>query len=99
MQDAGPAAPAPEDRRTTNAAVVRMDEHLCDWARRADELGFDTLWLTEQHFQHEGYEVTPNLILFGLHLAGLTKRRRFGQAFNVVPSWHRAAPGRGLRDR
>jgi alkanesulfonate monooxygenase SsuD/methylene tetrahydromethanopterin reductase-like flavin-dependent oxidoreductase (luciferase family) len=88
MPDAGPGAPAPEDRRTTNDEVVQTYEHLCRWAQRADELGYDTLWLTEHHFQHEGYEVTPNLILFGLHLAGLTRRLRFGQAFNVVPSWH-----------
>jgi alkanesulfonate monooxygenase SsuD/methylene tetrahydromethanopterin reductase-like flavin-dependent oxidoreductase (luciferase family) len=88
MPDAGPGTPAPEDRRTTNAEVVETYEHLGRWAQHADELGFDTLWLTEHHFQHEGYEVTPNLILFGLHLAGLTRRLRFGQAFNVVPSWH-----------
>ena len=50
--------------------------------------GYDTMWLTEHHFQHEGYELTPNLVLFGLHLAGLTERLRFGQMFNVVPQWH-----------
>jgi alkanesulfonate monooxygenase SsuD/methylene tetrahydromethanopterin reductase-like flavin-dependent oxidoreductase (luciferase family) len=88
MPDAGATGPVPTDRRTTNAAVVETYESLCHWAVQADELGYDTLWLTEHHFQHEGYEVTPNLILFGLHLAGLTKRLRFGQAFNVVPQWH-----------
>jgi alkanesulfonate monooxygenase SsuD/methylene tetrahydromethanopterin reductase-like flavin-dependent oxidoreductase (luciferase family) len=88
MPDAGAGAPAPEDRRTTNDDVVATYANLCHWARLADDLGFDTLWLTEHHFQHEGYEVTPNLILFGLHLAGLTRRLRLGQAFNVVPSWH-----------
>ena len=38
--------------------------------REAERLGFDSFWLTEHHFQHEGYETTPNLVLFGLHLAG-----------------------------
>jgi alkanesulfonate monooxygenase SsuD/methylene tetrahydromethanopterin reductase-like flavin-dependent oxidoreductase (luciferase family) len=88
MPDAGAGAPAPEDRRTTNADVITTYESLEHWARLADDLGYDTLWLTEHHFQHEGYEVTPNLILFGLHLAGMTKRLRMGQAFNVVPQWH-----------
>ena len=88
MPDAGAGLPAPTDRRTTNEAVVETYESLCHWAVVADELGFDTLWLTEHHFQHEGYEVTPNLILFGLHLAGMTRRLRMGQAFNVVPQWH-----------
>jgi alkanesulfonate monooxygenase SsuD/methylene tetrahydromethanopterin reductase-like flavin-dependent oxidoreductase (luciferase family) len=28
------------------------------------------------------------LILLGVHLAGLTKRLKFGSAFNIVPMWH-----------
>jgi len=88
MPDAGAGAPAPTDRRVSNADVIDTYDSLCHWARLADDLGYDTLWLTEHHFQHEGYEVTPNLILFGLHLAGMTTRLRQGQAFNVVPQWH-----------
>ena len=88
MPDAGPGPPAPEDRRATNEEVVDTYGNLCRWARQADDLGYDTLWLTEHHFQHEGYEVTPNLILFGVHLAGITRNLRQGQAFNVVPQWH-----------
>jgi alkanesulfonate monooxygenase SsuD/methylene tetrahydromethanopterin reductase-like flavin-dependent oxidoreductase (luciferase family) len=88
MPDAGALGPVPTDRRTSNEAVVETYESLCHWARLADDLGYDTLWLTEHHFQHEGYEVTPNLILFGLHLAGMTTRLKMGQAFNVVPQWH-----------
>jgi alkanesulfonate monooxygenase SsuD/methylene tetrahydromethanopterin reductase-like flavin-dependent oxidoreductase (luciferase family) len=88
MPDAGAGLPAPLDRRYGNEAVVACYENLCHWAQTADRLGFDTMWLTEHHFQHEGYETTPNLILFGVHLAGLTTRLRFGQMFNVVPQWH-----------
>ena len=88
MPDAGAGAPAPTDRRITNEEVVQTYESMEHWAKLADELGYDTLWLTEHHFQHEGYEVTPNLILFGLHLAGITRNLRMGQAFNVVPTWH-----------
>jgi alkanesulfonate monooxygenase SsuD/methylene tetrahydromethanopterin reductase-like flavin-dependent oxidoreductase (luciferase family) len=46
------------------------------------------MWLTEHHFQYEGYEVLPNLILFGQHLASQTKNLRLGQMFNVVPQWN-----------
>jgi len=88
MPDAGAGAPVPTDRRASNEAVVETYDNVCHWAQLADDLGYDTFWLTEHHFQHEGYEVTPNLILFGLHLAGMTKRLRMGQAFNVVPQWH-----------
>ncbi len=86
--DPGAGLPLPTDRRASIDDVVAGYENLVVWATLADTLGFDTMWLTEHHFQYEGYEVTPNLILFGLHLAGLTKRLRFGQMFNIVPQWH-----------
>jgi len=88
MPDAGPGAPIPTDRRSSNDDVVACYVNLEHWAQEADRAGFDTLWLTEHHFQDEGYEVTPNLILFGVHLAGITRRLRFGQMFNIVPQWH-----------
>jgi alkanesulfonate monooxygenase SsuD/methylene tetrahydromethanopterin reductase-like flavin-dependent oxidoreductase (luciferase family) len=88
MPDAGRAGPLPVDRRYDNADFVACYDNLTHWARTMDRLGYDTMWLTEHHFQYEGYEVTPNLILFGLHLAKETERLRLGQMFNVVPQWH-----------
>ncbi len=88
MDDPGHSGPATVDRRYTNDDVLACYSNMEHWARRADRLGFSCLWLTEHHFQHEGYEVVPNLILFGTHLAHLTERIKFGQAFNVVPQWH-----------
>lgn len=88
MPDAGDPAIAATDRRYDNDAVVECYKNLVDWSRTADELGFDTMWLTEHHFQYEGYEVLPNLIMFGQHLASQTKNLRLGQMFNVVPQWN-----------
>jgi alkanesulfonate monooxygenase SsuD/methylene tetrahydromethanopterin reductase-like flavin-dependent oxidoreductase (luciferase family) len=88
MPDAGDPAIAPTARRYGNDDVIACYENLVAWAKTADELGIDTMWLTEHHFQYEGYEVLPNLIMFGLHLAHLTKDLRLGQMFNVVPQWH-----------
>ncbi len=88
MPDAGADGPDPVDRRYGNDAVIECYRNLEHWAQTAEGYGFDTMWLTEHHFQHEGYEVVPNLILMGMHLASLTERLRFGQAFNVVPQWH-----------
>ena len=88
MPDAGdPQVPA-TSRRFGNDAVIACYENLVDWAKTADRLGFDTMWLTEHHFQYEGYEVLPNLIMFGQHLASITTDLRLGQMFNVVPQWH-----------
>lgn len=88
MTDAGDPSIAPTARRYGNDDVVACYENLVAWSKVADELGFDTMWLTEHHFQYEGYEVLPNLIMFGLHLAHVTSDIRFGQMFNVVPQWH-----------
>jgi alkanesulfonate monooxygenase SsuD/methylene tetrahydromethanopterin reductase-like flavin-dependent oxidoreductase (luciferase family) len=71
------------------------DAHLAtvfDKARAIAELmdraGYSTLWLAEHHFQREGYECIPNILLLSLHLAHLTRRLRFGCGFNITPMWH-----------
>ena len=69
MPDAGYGGPDPVDRRYDNPDFIACYDNLTAWAKTMDRLGYDTMWLTEHHFQYEGYEVTPNLILFGLHLA------------------------------
>ena len=57
-------------------------------ARAADQHGYDTFWAAEHHFQREGYECLPNLLMLFLHLAHRTDRIRFGCAFNIAPMWH-----------
>jgi alkanesulfonate monooxygenase SsuD/methylene tetrahydromethanopterin reductase-like flavin-dependent oxidoreductase (luciferase family) len=88
MPDAGNAGPPPTDRRYGQADYIACYENLTSWAKSADHLGFNCIWFTEHHFQYEGYEVTPNLVLFGLAMAQHTSRIRLGQMFNVVPQWH-----------
>ncbi len=88
MPDAGDDSITPTSRRFDNDAVIECYRNLVEWARTADSLGYDTMWLTEHHFQYVGYEVLPNLILFGQHLASQTKDLRLGQMFNVVPQWN-----------
>ena len=88
MPDAGDPSIAATARRYDNDAVIECYKNLVEWSRTADALGYDTMWLTEHHFQFEGYEVLPNLIMFGQHLASQTKNLRLGQMFNVVPQWN-----------
>ena len=57
-------------------------------ALKMEELGYDTFWAAEHHFQREGYECLPNLLLLYVHLAHLTKNLKFGCGFNVNPMWH-----------
>jgi alkanesulfonate monooxygenase SsuD/methylene tetrahydromethanopterin reductase-like flavin-dependent oxidoreductase (luciferase family) len=88
MADAGAGPPASTDRRYTNAEMWRATEALLDTGVLCDRLGYDSYWLTEHHFQHEGYEVVPNGILFGAVLAERTERIRIGTMFNIVGQWH-----------
>lgn len=88
MDDAGNSGPRPFERRYGTSDFAACYENLVHWAKTADGLGFDTMWFTEHHFQHEGYEVIPNQILLGLYCATQTARLRFGQMFNIVPQWH-----------
>jgi len=59
-----------------------------DIAQTMDDLGYYCLWMAEHHFQREGYEVIPNLILLSTWLATQTRRLKFGCAFNILPMWH-----------
>jgi alkanesulfonate monooxygenase SsuD/methylene tetrahydromethanopterin reductase-like flavin-dependent oxidoreductase (luciferase family) len=79
----------PADARCyPNERLVEAMAMAEDVAHTMDDLGYDTLWMAEHHFQREGYECIPNLILFGTYLATQTRRVKFGCAFNVTPMWH-----------
>ena len=88
MPDAGYRGPDPQDRRYYQGDYIKQYDDLLEYARAADNLGFDSMWLAEHHFQHEGYEVTPNILMTSLWLAAHTRRLRFGGMFNVIPQWH-----------
>jgi alkanesulfonate monooxygenase SsuD/methylene tetrahydromethanopterin reductase-like flavin-dependent oxidoreductase (luciferase family) len=77
-----------DERCYSNERLVEGMAMAEDVAHTMDDLGYDTLWMAEHHFQREGYEVIPNLILFGTYLATQTRRLKFGCAFNVTPIWH-----------
>jgi alkanesulfonate monooxygenase SsuD/methylene tetrahydromethanopterin reductase-like flavin-dependent oxidoreductase (luciferase family) len=57
-------------------------------AKLMDRSGYGTFWMAEHHFQPEGYECIPNIILLGLHLAHVTQNIKLGCAFNIAPMWH-----------
>ena len=77
-----------DQRRYPNDRLVQAYDNAEALAKHMDELGYYCMWTAEHHFQREGYECFPNLVLLGVHLAGLTKRLKFGSAFNIVPMWH-----------
>ncbi len=88
MENVGYAGTAVNDRWFGNAhlaTVFSKSEAIC---KTMDRLGFDTFWMAEHHFQPEGYECIPNVLMLALHLAHITERIRFGCGFNIAPMWH-----------
>jgi alkanesulfonate monooxygenase SsuD/methylene tetrahydromethanopterin reductase-like flavin-dependent oxidoreductase (luciferase family) len=88
MDDVGAGPPAPTDRRYTQKQMWDAAVRILDVGVTTEQLGFDIFWLTEHHFQYEGYEVVPNGILFAAILAERTSRLKIGAMFNIVPQWH-----------
>ncbi len=88
MGDVGYAGIAVNDRIFPNDHLVTTFDKATNIALKMDGLGYDTLWLAEHHFQPEGYECIPNLLMLSLHLAHLTRNLRLGCGFNITPMWH-----------
>src|SRR6059036_3019678 len=83
-QDATPA----NERRFSNEHLVSVFDKTDAVTQCMDEAGYHAIWLAEHHFQHEGYEVIPNLLMHAVHLAHVTRRIKIGCGFNIAPMWH-----------
>lgn len=88
FEESGQNADPVNDRRYPNEHLASVFDKCEALARCMDEHGYHTLWFAEHHFQHEGYEVIPNIPMLGVHLAHLTETLRFGCGFNITPMWH-----------
>jgi alkanesulfonate monooxygenase SsuD/methylene tetrahydromethanopterin reductase-like flavin-dependent oxidoreductase (luciferase family) len=88
LENVGKDGTPADVRRYSNERLTEAFWTARDVAQTMDELGFYCLWTAEHHFQHEGYEVFPNLILLSTWLATQTRQLKFGCAFNVLPMWH-----------
>ncbi len=88
MDNVGYAGTAVNDRRFSNEQLVTAFDKARAMAQLMDRLGYHTFWTAEHHFQHEGYECIPNVLMLAVHLAGVTERIRFGCGFNITPMWH-----------
>ena len=70
------------DRRASDADVYRFE---LDLAVRAEDAGFDSVWLSEHHFSD--YQLTSQQILVLTWIAAQTSRVKLGTMVTVLP-WH-----------
>ena len=77
-----------DDRWYSNDRLVEVFSIAKEAAILMDDLGYDVLWMAEHHFQREGYECIPNLLMLSQYLCQFTKNLKFGCGFNVLPMWH-----------
>ncbi len=68
--------------------AVGMLENLRAQAIKAEECGFEAIWLGEHHFGPYGVGDIPNPVLLGADLAARTSKIRIGQMANIAPWWH-----------
>jgi len=88
LEDYGYDATPVNDRWLTDAHLATVFEKTEAIAKVADRAGYSTLWMAEHHFQREGYECIPNVLMLAVHLAHLTERLNIGCGFNIAPMWH-----------
>ena len=88
MENVGYGGIPVNDRNFPNSYLVTALEKAANIAKTMDGLGYDTMWMAEHHFQPEGYECIPNVLMLAVHLAHLTENIRLGCGFNIAPMWH-----------
>ena len=75
------------NRNLTKPYTLVLDETI-DLARYLDQYAWDSIWFTEHHFGHEGFEVCPNPVMMSAWTAAHTSNIRIGQAANIITFWH-----------
>ena len=88
MENLGYAGTPINERHYSREVLGQALHKVVAYAKCMDERGFNTMWMAEHHFQPEGTELIPNLLMMAMHLCGVTKQLNIGCGFNVVPMWH-----------
>jgi alkanesulfonate monooxygenase SsuD/methylene tetrahydromethanopterin reductase-like flavin-dependent oxidoreductase (luciferase family) len=88
MDDLGYGGVPVNDRRYPNELLATALGKAEAMAKLMDRVGFNAFWMAEHHFQPEGYECIPNVLMMALHLTHVTKQLKVGCGFNITPMWH-----------
>ena len=69
-------------------------------AKLAEQAGFGGIWVSEHHFQSNGFDISPNPIMLASWLASQTSKIRVGVGAASLPLWNpvRAAEDAAMVD-
>jgi alkanesulfonate monooxygenase SsuD/methylene tetrahydromethanopterin reductase-like flavin-dependent oxidoreductase (luciferase family) len=88
LTNVGYAGTPVNDRRYDNAHLATALSKAQAMAQLMDHMGYNAFWMAEHHFQREGTECIPNVLLMALHLTHVTRTLKIGCGFNIAPMWH-----------
>src|SRR5689334_1954894 len=88
LDNIGYAGTPINDRLYDNAHLATALEKAQSMAVLMDRHGYNAFWMAEHHFQREGTECIPNVLMMALHLTHVTKNLKIGCGFNIAPMWH-----------
>ena len=88
LDNVGYAGTPINDRLYPNEHLATALEKAQSMAVLMDGLGYNCFWMAEHHFQREGTECIPNVLMMALHLTHVTKNLKIGCGFNIAPMWH-----------
>src|SRR5260370_21349525 len=88
MEKLGYAGTPINERRYSKEQLAKALHKVVSYAKCMDERGYNTFWMAEHHFQPEGTELIPNLLMMAMHLVNVTKTVKIGCGLNVVTMWH-----------
>ena len=88
LEDTGLEGTPVNDRWLSDKHLATVFDKTEAMAKLMDRAGYDTFWMAEHHFQREGYECIPNILMLAVHLCHITERLKIGSGFNIPPMWH-----------
>ena len=87
------------DRRYPNEHLATVFDKAQAMAQLMDRLGYNTFWMAEHHFQHEGYECIPNVLDDGAAPGPCDPANPHRLRLQHHPDVASPTTGRGLRHR
>ena len=75
-----------QTQRDVSKPIKEVYDETIDLIRLAEDIGFDTAWLTEHHFGN--YSMCPSPLVMASNLAALTTRIKLGMAVLVLPLYN-----------